>query len=242
MTCGIVHWDGKLLPEITGNEKVERLPIIVAQMDGDQLLGVPQLPNSTGLEISEAIFEVLTDWDIKNNIVGACSDTTSAKTGRLNGAAVLLEQKLYRDLLYLACRHHIYENFLSATFDSEFGPTSGKNVPLFERFQKSWNNLNKNNFKSGMEDNIINDYLVNVSEEIIHFCTTEMQLKFDRDECKELLELTLIFLGVNAGSDATFRTPGPMHYAIFMSKALYCLKIYLFRSEFKLTKKEKKNN
>ncbi|XP_044599574.1 uncharacterized protein LOC123275487 [Cotesia glomerata] len=46
----IVHWDGKLLPELSNQpmKKVERLPIVVSGMDVEQLLGVPALDESTG--------------------------------------------------------------------------------------------------------------------------------------------------------------------------------------------------
>ena len=35
-----VHWDGKLLPEITGKDNIKRLPILDPQGEEDQLLGV----------------------------------------------------------------------------------------------------------------------------------------------------------------------------------------------------------
>lgn len=50
------------------------------------------------------------------------------------------------------------------------------------------------------------------------------------------MELTSICLGANNG--IKFRVPGPTHHARWMSKALYCLKIYLFREQFKLTEYE----
>lgn len=39
----VVHWDGKLLPDITGHEKVDRLPIVVIQENTEQLIAVPKL-------------------------------------------------------------------------------------------------------------------------------------------------------------------------------------------------------
>lgn len=38
----IVHWDGKLLTDITGTESVDRLPIILTLCGVEQLLGVPK--------------------------------------------------------------------------------------------------------------------------------------------------------------------------------------------------------
>jgi len=31
-----VHWDGKILPEITGRETVDRLPVLVTEYEEDQ--------------------------------------------------------------------------------------------------------------------------------------------------------------------------------------------------------------
>ncbi|CAH0563126.1 unnamed protein product [Brassicogethes aeneus] len=76
-----LHWDGKLLPEMTGSTKVERLPVIITGLDCEQLLGVPKLNESTGLHQSEVIFELLQEWDITNKIGALCFDTTSVNTG-----------------------------------------------------------------------------------------------------------------------------------------------------------------
>lgn len=48
----VVHWDGKMLPELTGRKKVKRIPIIISYSDGEQLLGVSKVVASTGVEIS----------------------------------------------------------------------------------------------------------------------------------------------------------------------------------------------
>lgn len=98
-----MHWDGKLLPEITGKNKVDRLPVYVSDINGEQLLGVPQLSSSTGTEMADAIYELLIDWSVDDNIVACCFDTTASNTGRLTGASILLEQKLEKsnkNLLY----------------------------------------------------------------------------------------------------------------------------------------------
>lgn len=59
-----------------------------------------------------------------------------------------------------------------------------------------------------------------------------------RDDYRELLELTLIFLGKMCHREIKFRLPGAMHQARWMSKAIYSLKVWMFRSQFQLTKKE----
>lgn len=80
----IVHWDGKLLPELSNQpmKKVERLPIVVSGMNVEQLLGVPALDESTGVNEADVIFEALNEWNITDNIVGMCFDTTAVNTGK----------------------------------------------------------------------------------------------------------------------------------------------------------------
>lgn len=62
-----------------------------------------------------------------------------------------------------------------------------------------------------------------------------------REDYRELLELTLIFLGKVPPRGIKFRCPGAIHHARWMSKLLYVLKIYLFRKQFKLTNFENKS-
>lgn len=57
--------------------------------------------------------------------------------------------------------------------------------------------------------------------------------------CKELIELILIFHGECPSDEITIKKPGAIHHARWMAKALYSLKIYLFRDQFHLNIKEK---
>jgi len=57
-----VHWDGKILSDITRRESVERLPVLVSGYEVDQLLGVPKLNHGTSEETSRAVVSVLKDW------------------------------------------------------------------------------------------------------------------------------------------------------------------------------------
>ena len=70
----------------------------------------------------------------------------------------------------------------------------------------------------------------------------EKQLKDcqPRDDYKELLNLTIIFLGGVPNKGISFRAPAGLHRARWMAKAIYCLKLFMFREQFKLTKRELK--
>nr|XP_012144553.1 PREDICTED: LOW QUALITY PROTEIN: uncharacterized protein LOC105662954 [Megachile rotundata] len=113
-----VHWDGKMLPSGINAENVERLPIIITYGKKEKLLGVPAIPNSSGKEQALAIYGLLEDWNLIDRVQALCCDTTSSNTGRLQGACVLLEQLIERiHILYLPCRHHIYELILRSVQD-----------------------------------------------------------------------------------------------------------------------------
>ena len=98
--------------------------MIVSGKGVSQLLTVAKLANGSGEAKASAIHTALEDWNITSRIQAMCFDTTNSNTGRLAGACVLLEQKLDRELLSLACRHHILELVISAVFKICLGTTS----------------------------------------------------------------------------------------------------------------------
>lgn len=187
--------------------------------------------------MAEAVFLALIDWNAIDDIVALSFDTTSSNSGRWSGAAVLLERKLGKNLLKLACRHHIYEVILKAVFDNKFGKTTAHTVPIFQRFREKWSTIDTSKFKPGIQDDIIRDRLDVVKADVVEFCKNEIMKGCVRDDYKEFLDLTLIFLDEHEGT-VKFRLPGPMHHARWMAKAIYCLKIFMFASQFKLTKEE----
>ncbi|CAH0562835.1 unnamed protein product [Brassicogethes aeneus] len=109
-----------MLPDITGKNKVDRLPVIATDLNVEQLLGVPELLTGTGREVSLAVYNMLTEWSLLNKVQAFVFDTTASNTGRLNGACHLLEQKqqkLEPDILNLACPHYVYEILLQGVFN-----------------------------------------------------------------------------------------------------------------------------
>jgi hypothetical protein len=144
-----------MLPSLTGKDLVERLPVLISCEGCKQLLGVSQLSAGTGKEQAENVFQLLIDWGIADSVVAICCDTIASNTGHLNGVCVLLEQHLEKDMLYLMCRHHIFELVLSCVFEEKFGITSGPNIPLFKKFQEYWSKLNTSNYNSGIKDSNI---------------------------------------------------------------------------------------
>lgn len=233
-----VHWDGKIIEDIVGNETVDRLPILVSGKGIDQLLAVPKLASGTGEAIATAVFESLESWGITNQVKCLSFDTTSVNTGLRSGACVLLEQKMDKNMLWMACRHHVLEIMLEAVVVKLLGVSSGPDISLFKRFKKSWSSINQGGFKTIGTDELIHEEIINSVPDIIEFSKKQLAEFQPRDDYKELLELTIVFLGGVPERGIRFRAPAGLHRARWMAKATYSLKIYLFRDEFKLSKQE----
>lgn len=233
-----MHWDTKLLPDITGSEKVDRMPVVISQKSGAQLLSVPKIGSGSAIDMADGVFTAVKEWNIQENIIGLSFDLTNANSGQWGGAAFLLERLFGRSLLKLGCQHHLYEIMLRAAYEAHFGATSAPTPPIFERFRKDWPTINQSNFEPGIRSSFIKRQLEDISDDIIEFCQNELENKFVRDDYKELLVLTLIFLGEDSGQ-IRFRPPGAMHHARWMSKAIYALKMFMFSKVFSMSEIEK---
>lgn len=75
------------------------------------------------------------------------------------------------------------------------------------------------------------DKIPEVSSKIDQFLNTSLP----RDDYKELLELSKIFLGTMDVEVIKFYKPGAFHHARWMSKAIYSLKMYIFRDSIELS-------
>ena len=106
------------ISDIFGREKVDRLPAFVSGPDllCQQLLGVPKLTCGSGKIQAEAINYTLLEWSLLAEVEGMCADTTASNSGWKNRACAFLHQMLEKDLLFYACRLHVYELVFGATF------------------------------------------------------------------------------------------------------------------------------
>ena len=138
-----VHWDGKMMSDITERDIVDRLPVVISGLGVDQLLCVSKIASETGQNMATSLCDAIKDWGVTDNIASLCFDTTSSNTGLKKGACTLIEQKLGRPLLHLACRHHIMEILLECMFSKCFGPSSGPEIKLFQRFKTEWGSTSR---------------------------------------------------------------------------------------------------
>jgi len=130
---------------------------------------------------------------------------------QLLGACTLLELKLGRELLWLACHHHIIKLILSKVFTLYCGPSSAYEIPIFKRFKagKVWKGIAHGNFRSldlkeGCE--IFKEATTKFTREVIG---GDRQV---RDDDQDLIELMLISLG-SPPPAIHWRVPGPVHHS-----------------------------
>ncbi|XP_074114013.1 uncharacterized protein LOC141537081 [Cotesia typhae] len=198
----VVHWDEKILNDISESKFVDRLPIILTAFGTEHVI----------------IYFYY--------------------TGIHHGTCKEIEKALGKELIWLPCRHHIYEIILRSAFEVYWPVSSGPNVPIFGRFKKFWDTFDKTKYKSGVEDSIVANIITNEKNNLSSFIKRYLQLSQPRDDYKEILELSLIFLGEMPREQVFFKRPGAVHHARWMAKAIYCLKMFIFRDEFDLSKKE----
>jgi hypothetical protein len=132
----------------------------------------------TGEEQAINVYQLIEDWGLHNSVIAVCCDTTTSNTGRLKGACVLLVQHLEKDLLYLLCRHHIYELVLRSVFEEKFGSTSGPNIQLFKKFQDNWSKIDTVKFNPRIENDDVSLILCHdVQQRVLDFALTHSKEK-----------------------------------------------------------------
>ena len=102
---------------------------------------------------------------------------------------------LEREILFLPCRHHIFEIILRGAFESKMGGTTGPDVPLFKRFQAEWPKIDKTKMQSCLTDRNVKKISPKDRTEILKFIHKTLEKQLPRDDYKELLLLAKYFLG-----------------------------------------------
>lgn len=216
-----------------GKKKVDRIAILVSYDGTSKFLSATAVEPSTGENIATAVRDALVSWNIIDRVGAMSFDTTSSNTGSKSGATVFIQNFLERKLIQLPCRHHMYEIVLKSVFEVKYSATSAPEVPIFNRFAAVWDNLDHELYKCGLDDEIVRSKISNEESEAIKiFCNNQLQQMQIRADYKEFLQLTLTFLGEDG---MNFFTCSSTSHARFMGKGLYCLKIFLFREQFRLT-------
>ena len=73
-----------------------------------QLLGVPKLVNGTREAVSNAVVTIFQEWGIESLVYAMCFDTTASNNGRRSWACDVIKIRHDKNLLHLACQHHVH--------------------------------------------------------------------------------------------------------------------------------------
>jgi len=167
-------------------------------------------------------------------------DTTASNTGRWRGACALIESFLRRAILWIPCRHHIYELHIKHVAECVTGQTKDPGVKIFRRLKAAWNSLEIDYaelVKFSWEDS--DPWLCQIAQSVLIWARQRLlENTFPRDDYKELIALVVIWLGEDVDK-FTFMHPGPDHHARWMAKAISFLKLSLLQSQFTMDDDER---
>lgn len=111
--------------------------------------------------------------------VAMCFDTTGTYTGPDNGACVLLERKLGRDLLHLACRHHVAELIPRAALEIFFRKQWARRHD-FQSIQKAqekgWQTFRSHDFEGSMVDATMLTELADCKDRVAAFVREQLAI------------------------------------------------------------------
>ncbi|GBP21687.1 hypothetical protein EVAR_16235_1 [Eumeta japonica] len=75
-----VHWDGKVLCDISEMKTVDRIAILLFVNGVDQLLGVPKADGGTAHQKASAVISILNQWNVAPYVKTICFDTPLVNT------------------------------------------------------------------------------------------------------------------------------------------------------------------
>ena len=96
-------------------------------------------------------------------------------------------------------------------------------VLLFKRFREQWATIDKTNFQAGSSDEYVEEKVCLVRQDVLSFAYAHLQSLQVRNDYREFLELSVIFLGGVPIRGTRFLVPGGMHHARWLSKAPYAI-------------------
>ena len=214
---------------------MNRLAVVAVQEEENQLLCVTKTEDSTGKVEADAEKEAINNWGLSEGIIACCFGTTSSNSGINSGSCVLLQQLLNRQLLWLACRHHIPELILKAAFQSLFGKTTSPVETLFSTLKSSWKSLDLSNLSCPLTTACYRSSVDSILEFLDDRLLSDNLQHLTRGDYKELLELSKICLGGTIERKKTYSyqlsRPGADHHARWVSQCLYIIKLSLLQHQ-----------
>lgn len=239
--ASFIQWDEKCLDNATQQafeaNHIERCAVTITNLTGNYLLAIAKAVSSAGSVIAKTVVDLIMIFGLIGIIMGMVFDTTSSNTGFTFGAASIIERILNRNLLYLACRHHVYEVFLKTAFELIVTTSDGPYIKIVKCVKDMWPAFNYNDPKPLKLPKRIKPILENLKQPLITYYRSILDSQVRKDY-REAAELALVLLGQEVTS---FKKPGGDSNARWMAKFLYSAKAYLFSHQIGLNNKDRNN-
>ena len=81
-----MNFNGKLLADLGGFGKIDRLAVVLVHEEENKILAICKTSDSTGRTEAEKVKGILHDWKLTEKILAVGFNTTSSNTGVHTGA------------------------------------------------------------------------------------------------------------------------------------------------------------
>ena len=99
-----------------------------------QFLASPEIVSRSGKNMADAVFKILEEMHLLDQVQAVVFDTTASNSGQWKGSVTLFEELVQHVLLWLACWHHIAELHIKHASEEVRGPDD----PLFRCFKEKF--------------------------------------------------------------------------------------------------------
>lgn len=229
-----IHWDGKTYHS-RGGVRDKRLTVVLSNSSKAKSLEITHVHEDNAKVQSKAVFDICRKWNILENVNSMSFDAARTNTGKYKGVCKTFQTLVKKDLLYLPCRHHIYEIVSTATFAVTIETpdmVQGPKTKSFEAFSHKYysEGFDRNNYNSCRKDKFFLLLLGTAEmDRLSQMCQESLETITTRSDYVEFLKLIVIFFSPQC--DYEIRAPGAYNRARFMCRIIYVLKMYLYRKQ-----------
>jgi hypothetical protein len=100
---------------------------------------------------------------------------------------------------------------------------TGPDVLLFKRFRDHWKFIESDKVQVASSDPLVESLVALRRSDISEFARRHLATAQPRDDYREFLELSVVFLRGVSSRGIWFRIPGAMHRARWMAKVIYTI-------------------
>jgi len=93
-------------------------------------------------------------------------------------------------------------------------------IELFGHFKDIWHLLDKSSFSTAVEDENMASIIATWKDSVTEFAIDQLEKRQVRDDYRELLELSVVFLGGTPPRGIRFQNTGAIHRVRFQSHIL----------------------